>query len=121
MLRRLSTRLTYSNIVATAALFLALGGTSYAAFRLPSNSVGSKQLKAHSVTPSKIAAASVAMFKGQKGATGLQGPSGPLGPQGPQGRFGPTFATSGTGSVSGFFSACQYVTLVSKTFTITQP
>lgn len=93
MLRRLSSRLTYSNIVATAALFLALGGTSYAAFRLPSNSVGNKQLKAHSVTPSKVAAASVAMFKGQKGATGLQGPTGPQGPQGPQGHQGLAGAT----------------------------
>jgi hypothetical protein len=36
------------------ALFVALGGTSYAATRLPSNSVGSGQIKAGAVTAAKI-------------------------------------------------------------------
>jgi hypothetical protein len=41
-------------IVALIALIVALGGTSYAAFRLPKNSVGSKQLKKNAVTTAKI-------------------------------------------------------------------
>ena len=40
--------------VSVAALFVALGGTSYAAFSLPNNSVGTKQLKNGAVTGSKI-------------------------------------------------------------------
>jgi hypothetical protein len=41
-------------IVAVAALVAAIGGTSYAAFSLPKNSVGTKQLKKNAVTNSKI-------------------------------------------------------------------
>lgn len=41
-------------IVAIIALVAALGGTSYAAFSLPANSVGSKQLKKNAVITKKI-------------------------------------------------------------------
>ncbi len=41
-------------IVAIIGLLVALGGTSYAAFKLPKNSVGSKQLKKNAVTSKKI-------------------------------------------------------------------
>jgi hypothetical protein len=41
--------------VSLVALFLALGGTSYAAFRLPKNSVGTRQLKNGAVTRKKLA------------------------------------------------------------------
>lgn len=41
-------------IVAVVALLVALGGTSYAAFSVPRNSVGTKQLKNGAVTASKI-------------------------------------------------------------------
>ena len=47
-------RLTYANVVATLALFIALGGASYAALKLPKNSVGPKQLKKNAVTTPKI-------------------------------------------------------------------
>ena len=47
-------RITYSNVIATLALFLALGGAAYAATKLPKNSVGSKQLKPNAVTTAKI-------------------------------------------------------------------
>jgi len=47
-------RLTYSNVIATLALFLALGGAAYAATKLPKNSVGTKQLKPNAVTTAKI-------------------------------------------------------------------
>lgn len=48
-------KLTYANVMATVAVFLALGGFSYAALRLPKNSVGTKQLKKNAVKGSKVA------------------------------------------------------------------
>ena len=43
-----------SNAVAYLALFVALGGTSYAATSLRAGSVGTRALKNHSVTPIKL-------------------------------------------------------------------
>jgi hypothetical protein len=54
MISSIRTRLTYANVVASLALFLALGGVSYAAVTLPKNSVGSKQIKSNAVTSSKV-------------------------------------------------------------------
>jgi hypothetical protein len=51
-------RLTYANVVASLALFLALGGVGYA-ITLPSNSVGTAQLKRRAVTNSRLATNSV--------------------------------------------------------------
>jgi hypothetical protein len=48
-----------TNLIALIALFIALGGTSYAASRLPVNSVGSKQLRNGAVTAKKIKAGAV--------------------------------------------------------------
>ena len=72
--------LTYANVIATLALFLALGGASYAAIKLPANSVGSKQIKDGAVRSADIKNHSIKSgdFKG-----GL--PSGPRGPQGARG------------------------------------
>lgn len=52
-------RLSYANVMATVAVFIALGGASYAALKLPKNSVGSKQLKKSAVTTAKIKKAAV--------------------------------------------------------------
>jgi hypothetical protein len=48
-------RLSYSNVIATLALFVSLGGASYAATTLPRSSVGTAQLRSGSVTGSKLA------------------------------------------------------------------
>lgn len=56
MLPRILKRLTYSNVLATAAVFIALGGTSYAVLDLPRNSVGSQQIRPEAVRASDIAA-----------------------------------------------------------------
>jgi hypothetical protein len=58
MTRRLRDRLTYANVMSTIAVFVALGGTSYA-LTLPSNSVGRTQLKRDSVGRSEIRRAAV--------------------------------------------------------------
>ncbi len=61
-------RLTYSNVVATLAIFIALGGISYAATNLPKNSVGSKQIKKNAVTAKKIKKKAVTSSKIKKNA-----------------------------------------------------
>ena len=43
------------NAIALLALFVALGGTSYAAFSLPAGSVGTSQLRNGAVTSRKLA------------------------------------------------------------------
>lgn len=48
------------NVVAYLALFVALGGTSYAAVSLPRNSVGARQLRNHSITAVKLNQKSIA-------------------------------------------------------------
>lgn len=48
-------RLTYANIVASLALFAALGGVSYAATTLPKGSVGTDQIQAEAVRTGKVA------------------------------------------------------------------
>ncbi len=48
-------RFLRGNTIALLALFVALGGTTYAATSLPKNSVGAKQLKKNAVTNPKIA------------------------------------------------------------------
>ncbi len=58
-LARVRARLSYANVTATLALFIALGGTTYAATTLPRNSVGNAQLRSNSVTASKIRSSSV--------------------------------------------------------------
>ena len=42
------------NVVAYLALFVALGGTGYAAANLPAGSVGASQLRNHSIAPVKF-------------------------------------------------------------------
>lgn len=45
---------SYANVTATLALFVALGGTSYAALTLPQGSVGTRQVQPGAVTLSKL-------------------------------------------------------------------
>jgi hypothetical protein len=51
-----------ANLVAYLALFVALGGTSYAALSLPAGSVGARQLKNHSIGPAKFDRGSIAGY-----------------------------------------------------------
>ena len=90
-MRGLGRHLTFSNLVAVLALFVALGGVSYAATKLAKNSVGGKQLKKDAVTSPKVKDGSLqasdfkagTLLSGPSGPTGLPGPAGPPGPPGP--------------------------------------
>jgi hypothetical protein len=62
MLAQIRKRLTYANVVASLALFIALGGVAVAA-GLAKNSVGTKQLKPNAVTAAKIKNGAVTAHK----------------------------------------------------------
>jgi hypothetical protein len=95
-------RLTYANVMATLALFLALNVGAYAAVRLPANSVGPKQLRNKAVTPKKVAPSTLKLLKGQKGSPGARGLTGAAGAQGPAGTAVAFAAVTGPGTtVSG--------------------
>ena len=49
MISRLRSHLSYANVVATAALFIALGGTSYAALKIGSDDVTNNSLRSEDV------------------------------------------------------------------------
>jgi hypothetical protein len=59
---------TFANATAMLALLVALSGGAYAATRIPSNSVGTTQLKDGAVTTSKLASTSVTSAKVKEGA-----------------------------------------------------
>lgn len=108
-------------VVSIIALVVALGGTSYAAFTLPKNSVGTRQLKNKAVTLAKIApAARGALAKvgqgnagpvGPPGQPGQPGQPGPKGDTGAQGVPGPVTTTAPSGITQrGFFYISGYAT-----------
>jgi hypothetical protein len=117
---RLRPRLTYANVVATLALFIALGGSAVAASGLltgkdikdgsltgadvATNSIGTKDvagLKAKDFLASERAKlkgpTGAQGGKGDQGIQGLQGPTGAEGPTGPTGSDGTTGADGPTG------------------------
>jgi hypothetical protein len=105
MRQRLRSSLTYSNVMASAAVFIALGGASYAAIKLPRNSVGSAQLKKNAVTGKKVKDKSLtaADFKAgalPRGAAGAKGDTGAQGPQGEKGQPG-AGGTNGANGLDG--------------------
>lgn len=80
MVSGLRARLSYANVMATIALFIALGGSAYAALKVPKNSIGTKQLKNGAVTNSKLATGAVDASKVKAGSlTGSQINSSTLG------------------------------------------
>lgn len=79
-------QLSFANVVSCLALFVALGGTSYAVIKLPRNSVGSREVKDGSLRAADLAAD--AAKRGPRGSQGPAGPSGGFGPAGPPGPRG---------------------------------
>lgn len=97
-------RPSHATVVAYMALFIALGGVSYAAITLPINSVGSKQIKRGAVKNSDLGKSAVTTGKVKDGSLLaidfepgqlVAGAPGATGPQGPQGAPG-TNGTNGT-------------------------
>ncbi len=96
-------------IVGLLALFVALGGTSYAAVVLPKNSVGTRQIKPGGVKNSDVAGNAVTSRHVKDGSLllsdfkpgllvgGSVGPQGPRGAQGPKGDPGAAGATGSPG------------------------
>jgi hypothetical protein len=82
-------RLTYANVMSSIAVFVALGGTSYAVTSLPHNSVGAKQIRRSAVGSSEIKNGAVHLADIAKTTrTGLRGAKGDQGAQGPTGATG---------------------------------
>jgi hypothetical protein len=90
-------------VVSIIALFVAMGGSSYAALTLPRNSVGTAQIRNNSVTSSKVKNGSLlakdfragqlpagpAGANGDRGLAGAPGANGDKGPAGAPGAPGP--------------------------------
>lgn len=83
---KLHEHITYANVMASLAVFIALGGSAYAATQLPRNSVGAAQIRQNAVGSSelrnrtvKLSDISVSARRSLRGATGAQGPAGPSG------------------------------------------
>lgn len=117
MFGRVRSRLDYATVMSTIAVFIALGGTSYA-LTLPRNSVGPSQIRSKAVGPSELRASAVrskhindrsvalqdlsrAARRALQGARGTTGPSGPIGPPGPTGIAHSVAMNSGGDVVSG--------------------
>lgn len=62
-LTRARRRLSFANVTSAIALFVALGGTSYAAITLPRNSVGTSQLRTHAVKKGKVGKSAVGRWQ----------------------------------------------------------
>jgi hypothetical protein len=94
---RIRKHLSFANVVACLALFVALGGVSYAATQLPKNSVGAQQIKKESVTSAKVKDGSLLAVDFESGQIGA-GPKGQAGERGPQGEAGPKGDQGGRGN-----------------------
>src|SRR4051795_5166581 len=111
---RLRIHLTYANVMASLALFVSLGGVSYAAVKLPKNSVGAPQITRNAITGTKVKDGSltakdfsstlltslkkVTTGAGAAGAGGAAGPKGDAGSRGEQGPKGEPGAPGGPGA-----------------------
>jgi hypothetical protein len=93
-------RLSFANVTSSLALFIALGGASYAAIKVPANSVGTKQVKNRAITTSKLDRKVLTSLRGATGARGLAGSQGVAGPQGLQGLQGPKGDTGASGAAA---------------------
>ena len=119
MLDQLRRRLNYANVAATLALFVALGGTSYAAITITGKNVRNSSLTGADVKNSSLTSADIkdssllakdfkagqltAGSKGDKGdagATGAQGAAGAPGTPGTPGAPGATNVVTRTSAVS---------------------
>jgi hypothetical protein len=119
MLNGLRKRVTYANVVASTALFVALGGSSYAAVKvtgrdIADNTVASANITDHTIQTRDIKTGAInsadvrdgslqardfrgGLPSGQLGATGATGAPGADGQRGPSGQDGADGATGPSG------------------------
>jgi hypothetical protein len=103
-------RLSYANIVGTLALFIALGGTSYAVIKLPRNSVGSREVKNGSLQTVDLASGTLPpQLRGPRGPGGPGGTPGAAGARGPSDIF--TAHRTDVGLPTGGGASADIVTL----------
>jgi hypothetical protein len=93
-------------VISMVALFVAMGGTGYAALKLPKNSVGSKQIRTGAVGSSEVKNGSLTKkdFRAGQipaGPRGLAGPAGTNGINGHDGGTGPRGPSDAWVSISG--------------------
>jgi hypothetical protein len=110
-MKRLRSKLTYANVIATLALFFVLaGGTAFAASQFGKETIAGRAIKKESIGPAKLTKAAKAALEGpagSKGATGAAGPAGPQGPPGPPGAAGATKVDVQYGAeANGSFAHC---------------
>lgn len=92
------THLSYANVMATIAVFIALGGSSYAAVTLSKNSVRAKHIKNGEVKRADLGRNAVDSSKVKDGSLRAQDFGAAQLPAGPQGRPGPQGAAGAPGS-----------------------
>src|SRR5690348_7228443 len=85
-MHRMRRRPSAALVVSLVALFVALGGTGYAAIKLPKNSVASPQVVNGSLGTADLSKKARAALKGNRGA---RGPAGAAGIAGAAGAAGP--------------------------------
>ena len=113
MLQGMRSRLTSAHVIALIALFVALGGTGYAAVKLPKNSVGARQIKTGGVGSSEVK--NGALRKADFRASDLpRGPQGLQGLQGLKGDKGDKGDTGDAGSADAFARVRPDGTLLPK-------
>jgi hypothetical protein len=103
MARWIRQHISYANVVATLALFVALGGSAYAGLGLAPGSVGTRQLRDKAVTPPKLAPATIRRLMGATGARGPQGQAGQAGAQGAPGTNATINGVGAGGDLAGSF------------------
>jgi hypothetical protein len=75
-------------VISLIALFVSLGGTSFAAATL----INGKQIKPHTIAKNRLTNKAVKQLKGQRGPVGPAGSAGPAGAAGPTGPAGSAVA-----------------------------
>jgi hypothetical protein len=124
MLARLRAHLTYANVMATVAVFIALGGSSYAALTITGKNVKNRSLTAKDIRKSSLTTREIKNrsllardFRPGQLPAGAQGPKGD---KGDKGDLGPSFGDAlQVDHVT--VPHCGHATLASYSVRVTRP
>jgi hypothetical protein len=95
-----------ATVIASLALFVALGGGA----ALASGLISGTRIVNHSIAEKKLTAAAIKALRGQRGPAGPQGPEGASGAQGIPGPKGDTGATGPSSATSSFQASTTFGT-----------